>query len=343
MYNGSSPRPWGTPAGGTQLLRADRFIPTPVGNALRLCAVADCASVHPHARGERFSDASLPSINIGSSPRPWGTRKAKAIRAGSYRFIPTPVGNACHVSPQTGSASVHPHARGERRMGGDPWARLNGSSPRPWGTHFVAPHSLDHPRFIPTPVGNAVGAPCAVRTGPVHPHARGERPSSPGTMSAASGSSPRPWGTLRPKHQKGAADGSSPRPWGTHCPRPWQPAQPRFIPTPVGNAAWSPSGGRGTPVHPHARGERTTESPRVTPPCGSSPRPWGTLVWFHRRVHSQRFIPTPVGNACSSPQMVTGLTVHPHARGERMVMHGTDGHARRFIPTPVGNALLLTY
>ena len=310
---------------------------------MRLCAVADCASVHPHARGERFSDASLPSINIGSSPRPWGTRKAKAIRAGSYRFIPTPVGNACHVSPQTGSASVHPHARGERRMGGDPWARLNGSSPRPWGTHFVAPHSLDHPRFIPTPVGNAVGAPCAVRTGPVHPHARGERPSSPGTMSAASGSSPRPWGTLRPV--------------------PAEDVESRFIPTPVGNAPFNVVDTGGSTVHPHARGERAVLREHGHDDDGSSPRPWGTPKRRRLSDTKRRFIPTPVGNATCAQSCCSGAAVHPHARGERVSTDaggtsvsgssprpwGTRGEGRgasvrrRFIPTPVGNALLLTY
>ena len=51
-------------------------------------------------------------------------------------------------------------------------------------------------RFIPTPVGNAppLAVTCPAPT--VHPHARGERPYCTTAQFDASGSSPRPWGTL---------------------------------------------------------------------------------------------------------------------------------------------------
>ena len=70
---GSSPRPWGTLAGGDQALEHGRFIPTPVGNTRRISASHRSQSVHPHARGEHTERKRVQRPNLGSSPRPWGT------------------------------------------------------------------------------------------------------------------------------------------------------------------------------------------------------------------------------------------------------------------------------
>ena len=214
--------------------------------------------------------------------------------------------------------AVHPHARGERP------ASSTCSIVVRW--------------FIPTPVGNALDGSNPSPRHAVHPHARGER----ATDDDAGGQNL----------------GSSPRPWGTHVRRDHQRALGRFIPTPVGNAPNGRSGQSPTPVHPHARGERSRVLIEHQAERGSSPRPWGTPWSVIRQRIGSRFIPTPVGNAPSKSLTLVMTTVHPHARGERSsppsaaaLAFGssprpwgtrarpiTTRAVSRFIPTPVGNA-----
>ena len=254
---GSSPRPWGTPRPSPLRHEPRRFIPTPVGNASPSAGMGRAPTVHPHARGERISRALSRCSRPGSSPRPWGTPGRRPRGRLQDRFIPTPVGNAASCRPLRPAMTVHPHARGERDGAEVVIPCPDGSSPRPWGTHALAGRVPVRPRFIPTPVGNALFEALKSNEVSVHPHARGERGSGPGSSSGGNGSSPRPWGTLM--HE--AADE----------------IERRFIPTPVGNATvWRP-GRQGVPVHPHARGERVA------------------LGALERALN--RFIPTPVGNA----------------------------------------------
>jgi len=50
---GSSPRAWGTACQGSWPSRRTRFIPTGVGNGLRVHSILESTTVHPHGRGER--------------------------------------------------------------------------------------------------------------------------------------------------------------------------------------------------------------------------------------------------------------------------------------------------
>ncbi len=217
-------------------------------------------------------------------------------------------------------------------------SRGYGSSPRPWGTLRNNRGCYRITRFIPTPVGNAPSSIPHRQKRPVHPHARGERQYRVKSRCPVNGSSPRPWGT---------------RQTGDICSSNW-----RFIPTPVGNATQRTDPHGSAPVHPHARGERLVHSQLVTHPVGSSPRPWGTHTPHWRDPMKTRFIPTPVGNAGATISPRIPETVHPHARGERVLVAGnrrieagssprpwgtpldvvTQALAQRFIPTPVGNA-----
>ena len=70
-----------------------RFIPTVVGNTARLAAYFVGRSVHPHGRGEHIVLFAGQALQLGSSPRSWGTRSARERRRGNQRFIPTVVGN----------------------------------------------------------------------------------------------------------------------------------------------------------------------------------------------------------------------------------------------------------
>ena len=166
------------------------------------------------------------------------------------------MGNAVHSATASALRAVHPHAHGERDGLGHRAAFSDGSSPRTWGTlaHLLGVVAV--PRFIPTHMGNATWPPSRPPARSVHPHAHGERLETVRPVSAATGSSPRTWGTrivvstLQPLH--------------------------RFIPTHMGNASVSRLRPVRKPVHPHAHGERHARTTHAGPDDGSSPRTWGT-------------------------------------------------------------------
>ena len=217
LHGGSSPRLWGTLAIRCHAAHMIRFIPTPVGNASLYARMWAYSSVHPHACGERY--------------------RAQGGLKGAAGSIPTPVGNACASDCPRAAVTVHPHACGERGCAVFHHDAVHGSSPRLWGTPPGRHPGASGSRFIPTPVGNALG-PDIRRVGlSVHPHACGER--------------------SRMVVEKSPDDGSSPRLWGTQ----WM----------------KKSTVLSFPVHPHACGERSPLSAHLPPNNGSSPRLWGTL------------------------------------------------------------------
>ncbi len=151
--------------------------------------------------------------------------------------------------------------------------------------------------------------------------------------------------------------GSSPRSWGTPATASPSTVRCRFIPTLVGNTPAALGPARPVPVHPHARGEHCSIRCPLANTCGSSPRSWGTRGTQRPLVRGRRFIPTLVGNTTSTTSPPGVRTVHPHARGEHLVVGNVVGanggssprswgthhpdaelHAHgRFIPTLVGN------
>src|SRR5690606_35545335 len=138
-------------------------------------------SVHPHARGEHPIAIHSSRYARGSSPRTWGTCN--------------------YISPSSLLFPVHPHARGEHRKLSHLLMCKNGSSPRTWGTFKAQEKMVRQFRFIPTHVGNIIGASYSVSFISVHPHARGEHtPSRPFTLRSG-GSSPRTWGTCCAPHR----------------------------------------------------------------------------------------------------------------------------------------------
>ena len=237
----------------------------------------------------------------------------------------------------THQIAIHPHVRGEHRHRLIEFCRMFGSSPRPWGTPRLHLTQTQQLRLIPTPVGNTGGITWTPTTPPVHPHTRGEHSGSSDLVSLAYGSSPRPWGTRRPRAQAFL--------------------EFRFIPTPVGNTRWQSMQPQAMPVHPHTRGEHFIAEVGFVLQGGSSPHPWGTRQRDHHSHDDPRFIPTPVGNTRRWQRADRLHAVHPHTRGEhgrpslpgpanggssphpwgtRSAPGGIPGH-RRFIPTPVGN------
>ena len=253
---GSSPRAWGTRDDGIVLHDAGRFIPTCVGNTAGTPSPAQTWPVHPHVRGEHSSVPVSTPTAIGSSPRAWGTLRPGRRRVRQARFIPTCVGNTWPRARPAPRRSVHPHVRGEHSEIWLPGPPGYGSSPRAWGTLLRSRPADGEYRFIPTCVGNTGRPPATSRSPPVHPHVRGEHGS--------------PTGVHRPSW------GSSPRAWGTQRPRIGRTRGLRFIPTCVGNTSAAPAAKRHWPVHPHVRGEHFLRSEVNRLAQGSSPRAWGT-------------------------------------------------------------------
>ena len=206
------------------------------------------------------------------------------------------MGNTLSMSWMMQPLAVHPHACGEHVIGMDAKYPDAGSSPRLWGTRFIAAAHIISLRFIPTPVGNTHQLHIQLIAPPVHPHACGEHEDQMKTVKSLIGSSPRLWGTRRPDEDSEKPD--------------------RFIPTPVGNTQPLRGSLTALMVHPHACGEHAPHNQHKSHISGSSPRLWGTLPWpFAMRYNSgssprlwgtqfphllhprpQRFIPTPVGN-----------------------------------------------
>ena len=293
---GSSPRTWGT----LEVLHVHshgvRFIPTHVGNTQSACDGRLVMTVHPHARGEHQVQRHGAAVDVGSSPRTWGTRRPGGGQRHQGRFIPTHVGNTCSMKSCPPAKSVHPHARGEHHPQQDAEEHSGGSSPRTWGTRR-RPEGPDAAwRFIPTHVGNTPLQTAWRWATSVHPHARGEHTLASTLASRAGGSSPRTWGT-----RCHLAPGNGPG---------------RFIPTHVGNTRRERGQRTVLPVHPHARGEHLASVTTSASESGSSPRTWGTLMTQYEREEKQRFIPTHVGNTHRQLRRPAAKTVHPHARGE---------------------------
>ena len=130
---GSSPHPWGIRRSQPHPCSPSRFIPTSVGNTLRVQIDASRFPVHPHIRGE-YLCYPLQAVHVcGSSPHPWGIHLRERVVVHAARFIPTSVGNTESCSGQAVVHSVHPHIRGEYRVTNDELGLAIGSSPHPWG------------------------------------------------------------------------------------------------------------------------------------------------------------------------------------------------------------------
>ena len=172
-----------------------RFIPTPVGNTMQVIMYNTGITVHPHACGEHILMLVYSIRLAGSSPRLWGTLGETYYDYYVCRFIPTPVGNTATVCGLRSPRSVHPHACGEHGRIEFLQCFKGGSSPRLWGTRYIGGGGSGFLRFIPTPVGNTLIGPPALRVAWVHPHACGEHDSKNKSLRILLGSSPRLWGT----------------------------------------------------------------------------------------------------------------------------------------------------
>ena len=128
---------WGTHSVVGFVVVRNRFIPTHVGNTLKIHIIRYILTVHPHACGEHVVVADIVPRFSGSSPRMWGTLDKIEGDGNLNRFIPTHVGNTLNSETTTEKSAVHPHACGEHYGEIFPVRSNAGSSPRMWGTHFL--------------------------------------------------------------------------------------------------------------------------------------------------------------------------------------------------------------
>ncbi len=187
----------------------------------------------------------------------FGFMWAYSVTRQKAQFIPTHVGVSGGIGAANARLGMAGRLRPQGRVLAMLWRRLPRSSPRTWGTAAVRFVSGEPLRFIPTCVGNRPILDACVIPKTVHPHVRGEQGLVFLAPPAINGSSPRAWGTDR-------------------VPTCWR-NSPRFIPTCVGNRSRPSGGTRGTPVHPHVRGEQNSFKMDQRKCRGSSPRAWGTV------------------------------------------------------------------
>ena len=111
--NGSPPHTWGRPCRLRQGVACGRFTPTHVGKTSTLTRRSRASTVHPHTRGEDFSDSPFAKFLCGSPPHTWGRRPRRSPPAPRVRFTPTHVGKTLGGRTPRRAAPVHPHTRGE--------------------------------------------------------------------------------------------------------------------------------------------------------------------------------------------------------------------------------------
>ena len=174
VYGGSPPRAWGRRPSARSTSGRPRFTPTRVGTTPASSTRGGRSPVHPHARGDDLSGTSGIGGTSGSPPCAWGRRRLATRLSSGWRFTPTRVGTTGPARALSVLLPVHPHARGDDRMGHGATLGDAGSPPRAWGRRISSSSMTRCRRFTPTRVGTTVSRHRRWRRGTVHPHARGD-------------------------------------------------------------------------------------------------------------------------------------------------------------------------
>ena len=111
--------------------------------------------------------------------------------------------------------------------------------------------------------------------------------------------------------------GSSPRVWGQELHATLSAHQCRIIPTRMGTSKQCISNLFTVQDHPHAYGDKITNTSASRTRLGSSPRVWGQVLPRRARAEALRIIPTRMGTSKSEKLDITVNTDHPHAYGDK--------------------------
>ena len=214
---------------------------------------------------------------FGPSPRVWGNPGGDHSGRRPARAIPTRVGKSPLCLHRAGRAAGHPHACGEIQRHPDDRSDERGPSPRVWG-NLPAPFCRRPVvRAIPTRVGKSPSTRRGRGRRAGHPHACGEIPERYWLTTPMFGPSPRVWGNLQGREQRGTPH--------------------RAIPTRVGKSQCRDSTCNGGTGHPHACGEIISSTLAMRESIGPSPRVWGNLPRLRATGLEARAIPTRVGKS----------------------------------------------
>ena len=197
MAGGSSPRVWGQEAGAKPKVPEVGIIPTRVGTRPLSFTGATLAEDHPHACGDKLIDRFIKHDEKGSSPRVWGQAHPIGYLRTSERIIPTRVGTRIHQRAYAALLQDHPHACGDKLIDCQILDYCVGSSPRVWGQAITTAAIATAARIIPTRVGTRMGGVIKQAGDRDHPHACGDKFSTPVSGILTLGSSPRVWGQDR--------------------------------------------------------------------------------------------------------------------------------------------------
>ena len=255
---GSPPHTWGPPCLSCLQVLLFRFTPTHVGTTTISIASLTIGSVHPHTRGDHLIAFPLQFHLSGSPPHTWGPPGMFPPGAFIKRFTPTHVGTTCKPNSRRCSKPVHPHTRGDHFLHLLCPGLYFGSPPHTWGPlTFLSPLCAGF-RFTPTHVGTTYPSKVSSLLLPVHPHTRGDHV----------------WQYRPPLDDAG----SPPHTWGPPQPPVRQPPSFRFTPTHVGTTLGAPIRNLRRPVHPHTRGDHSSQAGLDKTLAGSPPHTWGPPI-----------------------------------------------------------------
>ena len=215
---------------------------------------------------------------------------------GRLRSTPTCVGKREAVAAALQPTAVHPHVRGEEASSQPVTIAWRGPPPRAWGRVGPPTAGSADLRSTPTCVGKSHRPTTAGTRPTVHPHVRGEEPADRASLLESRGPPPRAWG----RASRGC--------------RAWAPA--RSTPTCVGKSRPPPAWRRGSPVHPHVRGEEIAAVRSDVLRLGPPPRAWGRAAASAAGTMVLGSTPTCVGKSGPAIGDRDDLWVHPHVRGE---------------------------
>ena len=155
--------------------------------------------------------------------------------------------------------------------------RFGGSSPRVWGQDLKCFRHNQNVRIIPTRMGTSLSLMQKLPYHEDHPHAYGDKKGMRLFCLVYLGSSPRVWGQVIMESVKKTYTGIIPTRMGTSLP-------------PYGLC-------RSFRDHPHAYGDKKTNTVASLTKLGSSPRVWGQVKLPRMFSNANRIIPTRMGTS----------------------------------------------
>ena len=246
--------------------------------------------------GENGSGRSRWLSRVGSSPHVRGKPLLLTSALAPRRLIPARAGKTTRPTAPDSSATAHPRACGENRLGAScAWGHL-GSSPRVRGKHDLITTQKLLGHLIPARAGktSVCGRTCPPNR--PHPRACGENPILALTLKWGCGSSPRVRG----------------KPGDFVAGRGWH----GLIPARAGKTRPSATLSPRSPAHPRVCGENAGIWRPAQQALGSSPRVRGKPVTLCIDLDGQRLIPACAGKTIDILSFSEKMWAHPRVCGE---------------------------